>query len=332
MMHSQERGNDDHAGSGVRRRALAIALALTAAYTVVEIVAGFVTGSLALLADAGHMLSDNVSLALALVALWLADRPATLQRSFGFKRAEVLAALANGVVLVAVAIWIFIEAARRFRDPSPVLGGWMLVVAAIGLLVNVAAALVLLGPRRGNLNLEAAFRHVLGDLAGSVGVLVAAAVILATGWLYADPVAGVLIAVLILFSSWAILRDSVRILLEAAPAGVDVAEVERRLLELPGVVGVHDLHVWTITSGFPAVSAHLIVDDAAHAAFCRGTAAGLLHESFGMEHSTLQVEVDGEDPACTLLTCGRRVDDGDEAPRSILPAEPDTVGSAERRR
>jgi cobalt-zinc-cadmium efflux system protein len=332
MMHPHEHGHDDRAAPGGRRRALTVALALTAAYTVVEIVAGFLTGSLALLADAGHMLSDNVSLALALVALGLAERPATLQRSFGFKRAEVLAALANGVVLVAVAVWVFIEAARRFGDPPPVLGGWMLVVAAVGLLVNIAAALVLLGPRRGNLNLEAAFRHVLGDLAGSVGTLVAAAVILATGWLYADPLAGILIAVLILFSSWAVLRDSVRILLEAAPAGVDVGEVERQLLALPGVVGVHDLHVWTITSGFPAVSAHLIVDDAAHAALCRAAAAGLLHESFGMEHSTLQVEADGEEPACTLLTCGRRVDGGDEAPRSILPAEPDTVGGAERRR
>lgn len=331
-MHSHDKHGGDRAGSGVRRRALAIALAITAGYTVVEIVAGFLTGSLALLADAGHMLSDNVSLSLALVALWLADRPATLQRSFGFKRAEVLAALANGVVLVAVAIWVFIEAAQRFREPPPVLGGWMLVVAAVGLLVNIAAALVLLGPRRGNLNLEAAFRHVLGDLAGSVGTLIAAGVILLTGWLYADPLAGVLIAVLILFSSWAVLRDSLRILLEAAPAGVDVAEVERQLLALPGIAGVHDLHVWTITSGFPAVSAHLIVHDDTQAALCRAAAADLLQERFGMDHSTLQVEVDGEDPACTLLECGRRGGGKNAAARVVAAPQPETRGSAARRR
>jgi cobalt-zinc-cadmium efflux system protein len=274
-----------------------------------------------------------VSLALALVALWLSDRPATLQRSFGLKRAEVLAALANGVTLVAVAIWVFIEAAQRFRDPPPVLGGWMLLVAAVGLLVNIAAALVLLGPRRGNLNLEAAFRHVLGDLAGSVGTLVAAAVILATGWLYADPIAGVLIAVLILLSSWTVLRDSVRILLEAAPAGIDVTEVERELKALPGVIGVHDLHIWTITSGFPAVSAHLIVEESADAAYCRGAAAELLHKGFGIEHSTLQVEADGEDPACTLLSCGRQVNGARRMPRSGLPkVEPDAADSMVRRR
>ncbi len=294
-----------HATPGARRKALTAALALTVGYTAVEIVAGLLTGSLALLADAGHMVSDNVSLALALVAVWLSARPATPQRSFGLKRAEVLAALANGIALVAVAVWVFMEAAQRFRDPPPVLGGWMLVVAVIGLFVNVAAALVLMGPRRGNLNMEAAFRHVLGDLAGSVGTLAAAAVILATGWLYADPIAGVLIALLIVSTSWSVLRDSVRILLEAAPAGIDVAAVEKRLLELPGVAGVHDLHVWTITSGFPSVSAHLVIDETADAVCCRTAAAELLHDDFRIEHSTLQVEVDGELPACTLLACGR---------------------------
>jgi cobalt-zinc-cadmium efflux system protein len=305
-IHKHEHSHSGaRAASAVRGRALKTALALTLGYTVVEIVAGVLTGSLALLADAVHMVSDNVSLTLALVALWLSGKPATLQRSFGFKRSEVLAALANGVVLVAVAIWVFIEAARRFRDPPPVLGGWMLAAAAAGLLVNVIAAVVLLGPRRGNLNLEAAFRHVLGDLAGSFGTVVAAAVILMTGWLYADPVAGALIALLILGSAWTVLRDSVLILLEAAPAGIDAAAVERRLLDLPGVVGVHDLHIWTITSGFPSVSAHLILDETADSSCCRSAAAELLHDAFGIEHSTLQVETDGERPECTLLACGR---------------------------
>lgn len=306
MAHQHEHGHlGSHATPAARRKALTAALALTLGYTVVEIVAGLLTGSLALLADAGHMVSDNVSLALALAAVWLSGRPATPQRTFGFQRAEVLAALANGVVLVAVAVWIFMEAAQRFRDPPSVLGGWMLVVAVVGLLVNVAAALVLVGPRRGNLNLEAAYRHVLGDLAGSLGTVVAAVVILTTGWFYADPVASVVIAVLILGSSWTVLRDSVRILLEAAPTGVDVAAVERRLLELPGITGVHDLHVWTITSGFPSLSAHLMVEETADAACCRNAAAEMLHDAFNMEHCTLQVEVDGEQPECTLLACGR---------------------------
>jgi len=311
MGHDHDRhGPHSHAAAGVadpaaRRRALVVALSLTASYTVVEVVAGIFTGSLALLADAGHMLSDNVSLALALVAVWLAGKPATPQRSFGFKRAEVLAALANGAGLVGVSIWIFVEAARRLREPPEVLGGWMLLVAGVGLLVNVVVALVLLGPRRGNLNMEAAFRHVLGDLAGSVGALVAAAVILTTGWFYADPLASVLIGLLILGSAWAVLRESVHILLEGAPAGLDMADLEARLRAVPGVVDLHDLHAWTITSGFPALSAHLIVERQADGECCRCAAAELLRDEFGIDHSTLQLETEGGEPVCTLLACGR---------------------------
>lgn len=298
-------GDTARAAAGGRRRALIVSLSLTASYTVVEVVAGILTGSLALLADAGHMVSDNVSLSLALVAVWLAGKPAGPRRTFGFKRAEVLAALANGAALVGVAIWIFAEAARRFRDPPEVLGGWMLLVAAVGLLVNVAAALVLLRPRHGNLNMEAAFRHILGDLAGSVGTLAAAAVIMTTGWLYADPLASVLIGLLILGSSWAVLRESVHILLEGAPQDVDVKALEVRLRAVPGVVDLHDLHVWTITSGFPALSAHLIVDRLSDGECCRCAAAELLRDEFGIDHSTLQLETAGGEPVCTLLACGR---------------------------
>jgi cobalt-zinc-cadmium efflux system protein len=311
MAHAHDaHGSHAHAAAGAadpaaRRRALIVALTLTASYTAVEVVAGILTGSLALLADAGHMLSDNVSLGLALVAVWLAGKPATPQRSFGFKRAEVLAALANGAGLVGVSIWIFVEAARRLREPPEVLGGWMLVVAGIGLLVNVAAALVLLGPRRGNLNMEAAFRHVLGDMAGSVGALAAAAVILTTGWFYADPLASVLIGLLILGSAWAVLRESVQILLEGAPAGLDMAELEARLRAVPGVVDLHDLHAWTITSGVPALSAHLIVERQADGECCRCAAAELLRDEFGIDHSTLQLETEGGEPVCTLIACGR---------------------------
>ena len=200
------------------RRALGVVLALTVAYTVAEIVGGLLTGSLALLADAGHMLGDSAALALALGAAWLATRPATPERSFGFRRAEILAALANGLALVAIAIWVFVEAVRRLDDPPHVLGGWMLLVAVIGLGVNVAAAVILARTAEENLNVQAAFRHVLADLAGSVGVAVAAVVILVTGWQQADAIAGLAIALLILASSWTILRDSVAILLEATPA------------------------------------------------------------------------------------------------------------------
>jgi cobalt-zinc-cadmium efflux system protein len=272
------------------RRALAIALGLTAVYTVVEVVGGLYTGSLALLADAVHMLSDNLALALALVAAWLATRPATPGRSFGYKRAEVLAALANGVLLVALSIWIFVAAAQRLSDPPDVLGGWMLVIALVGIAVNLAAGAALYRSRAESLNVEAAFRHVLADLLGSFGVLAAAVVILATGWLRADPIASILIGLLVLASAWTILRDSTEILLESTPRGVDAEELGRRLAGAPGVVEVHDLHVWTITSGFPALSAHVLVRPGEDCHGRRRELERLLHDQFGIEHTTLQVD------------------------------------------
>jgi cobalt-zinc-cadmium efflux system protein len=272
------------------RRALAAALALTASYTVVEIAGGVLTGSLALLADAVHMLSDNVALVLALVAVWLATRPETSARTFGYKRAEVLAALANGVLLVALAIWIFVEAVIRLRHPGDVLGGWMLLVALLGIAVNVAAGAVLARSRHGSINVEAAFRHVFADLLGSVGVAIAAVVILATGWVEADAVVSILIAALVVASAWSVLRDSTAILLESAPRGLDAEALGRRLAEAPGVVEVHDLHVWTITSGFTALSAHVLVrpGDDCHAR--RRELEILLRDEFGIGHTTLQVD------------------------------------------
>ncbi len=267
-----------------------IALCLTVTYTVVEVVGGLLTDSLALLADAVHMLSDNVSIGLALFAIWLAAKPPTPERTFGYKRAEILAALANGVTLVAISIWIFIEAARRLSDPPEVLGGWMLVVAVLGLVMNVAAATVLMRARGNSLNVEAAFRHVLADLLGSFGVIVAAVVIVTTGWLLIDPLVSVLIALLILVSAWSILRDSTRILLEATPEGIDAAEVGRRLASVTGVVEVHDLHIWTITSGFPALSAHVLVRAGDDCHGRRQELESLLERDFGITHTTLQVE------------------------------------------
>jgi cobalt-zinc-cadmium efflux system protein len=272
------------------RRALALALVLTASYTVVEVVGGVLAGSLALLADAVHMLSDNIALAAALVAAWLAAKPATSERTYGYKRAEVLAALANGVLLVALAIWIFVEAVLRLRDPGDVLGGWMLAIALVGLAVNVAAGLVLSRARDTSLNVEAAFRHVFADLLGSVGVAVAAVVILATGWVEADPLVGMLIGVLVLASAWSILRDSTEILLESTPRGLDADALGRRLARAPGVVEVHDLHVWTITSGFPALSAHVLVRPGEDCHGRRRELERLLHDEFGIDHTTLQVD------------------------------------------
>jgi cobalt-zinc-cadmium efflux system protein len=295
VSHQHDR---DRTGS---RNALGLALALTAAYTVAEVVGGLLTGSLALLADAVHMLSDNVALALALFAVWLADRPSTPARTYGFKRAEVLAALANGVALVALSIWIFYEAFRRFRDPPEVLGGWMLVLGGAGIAVNIAAGAILSRARRGSLNVEAAFRHVFADLLGSVGVVVAAAVILTTGWLEADPLVSVLIGVLVLASSWSILRDSTTILLEAAPSGIDTRAVGERLANAPGVVEVHDLHIWTITSGFPALSAHVLVGRGEDCHARRLELARLLEEEFGIQHATLQVDHVGERGALVEL-------------------------------
>ena len=267
-----------------------LVLVLLAGYTVVEAIGGLLTGSLALIADAGHMLSDVMSISLALLAIWLAQRPPTFARSFGYQRAEILVALINGAALVAIGIWIFVAAYQRFSDPPDVLGGWMLAVAAVGLLVNVLAAVILWGRQSDSLNMRAALRHVLADLLGSVGVIAAALIILATGWLYADPLISVLIGALVLGSSWTILRESVDILLESTPAGVDAREVARRMLAVDGVRDVHDLHIWTITSGFPALSAHVLVSRGEDCHDRRRQLEQLLGVEFGITHSTLQVE------------------------------------------
>jgi len=287
-------------------RALGLVLVLTVAYTVAEIVGGLLTGSLALLADAGHMIGDSAAIGLALGAAWLAARPATPKRSFGYRRAEILAALANGVALVAIAIWVFVEAVMRLDHPPRILAGWMLVVALAGLLVNLAAAGILARVSEENLNVQAALRHVIADLAGSAGVVAAALVVITTGWRQADPIAGMAIAFLILGSSWTILRDSVAILLEETPAGIDAQEVGRRMAAAEGVVEVHDLHIWTITSGFPTLSAHVLVarGDDCHAR--RRELEELLRREFGLEHTTLQVEHAGESEGLQITRLRRQ--------------------------
>jgi cobalt-zinc-cadmium efflux system protein len=294
------------------RRALHWALALTATYTVVEVVGGLLTGSLALLADAAHMLSDNVSLGLALFALWLASKPTTHDKSFGYRRAEILAALANGVTLVALSIWIFVEAARRFSSPGEVLGGWMLGIAAIGLAVNLGAAAILSSGRGRSLNVDAAFRHVVADVLGSIGVIAAGVIIVTTGWERADTIVSVVIGVLVLASSWTILRDATRILLEATPADMDASEIGRRLSENTGVRNVHDLHIWTITSGFPALSAHVLVGPGEDCHARRAELEALLHEDYGIDHTTLQVDHTRPELIDVGDVRGRRNDDTED--------------------
>jgi cobalt-zinc-cadmium efflux system protein len=289
-------GHHDHehgTGEG-NRRALALVLALTAGFTVVEIVGGILTGSLALLADAGHMLSDNLSLGLALFAAWLAQRPATPNKSFGYRRGEILAALANGVTLVAVSIWVFVEAYSRLKEPPEVLGGPMLVVAALGLLVNAAGAIILYRSGGESLNVQGAMRHVFADALGSVGAIVAASVIILTGWRYADPLISVAIGFLILGSSWKLLKDSTNILLEATPPHLNATEVGQKLASAEGIVEVHDLHIWTITSGFPALSAHVLVGRHEDCHARRRELEDILAREYGISHTTLQVDHIGD--------------------------------------
>ncbi|HSK99297.1 MAG TPA: cation diffusion facilitator family transporter [Rubrobacteraceae bacterium] len=291
------------------RRALTVVLALTATFTVVEVVGGLLTGSLALLADAGHMLSDNVSIGLALFAAWIATKPPTPNRSFGFKRAEILAALVNGVTLVAVSIWIFFEAFHRLQAPPEILAGPMLIVATLGLLVNVAGAAILSRSGGESLNVQGALRHVIADLLGSVGAISAALIIVLTGWRYADPLVSVLIALLILASSWRLLRESTTILLEGAPSGLDVNEIGEKMVGVEGVQEVHDLHVWTITSGFPSLSAHVLVGQNEDCHARRRDLERVLAHEYGIEHTTLQVDHVGDHAADnTRLTFLPRVE------------------------
>jgi cobalt-zinc-cadmium efflux system protein len=282
--------NHSHAAGSTR--ALALTLALTATFMVVEAAGGWLTGSLALIADAGHMLTDVAALSLSLVAIRIAARPATHERTFGYKRLEVLAAAINGLALVAISAVIVREAAGRWNEPEEIHGGPMLAVAFAGLVVNIIGMRLLSagGAHQDNLNTRGAYLHVLGDLLGSVGAIAAALIILATGWTRADPLISLLISVLIVVSAWRLLRDSVDVLLEAAPRGIDVGRMEGELAALPGVRCVHDVHVWTVTSGFVAMSGHVTIEDDADPTRVMVAAHDLVRQRYGIGHATLQVE------------------------------------------
>jgi cobalt-zinc-cadmium efflux system protein len=268
-------------------------LVVTALLCVVELLGGWLTNSLALVSDAAHMLTDVAALALTLFALWIASRRASETKTFGYYRAEILAALVNGVALWVIVIVIVAEAWRRLQAPPPVAGGGMLAIAALGLAVNVGVALRLRRHRHGSLNLRGAYLHVVSDLLGSVGAVVAGVVILATGWNAADAVASALIALLIVMSSWTLVREAVDVLMEACPAHIDVEALRRSLEDVPGTGEVHDLHVWSLTTGRYALSAHAVVagdhdhaaDDAILAAM-----ADVCARDFHIEHVTIQLE------------------------------------------
>lgn len=275
------------------RRRLAIVLALAAAYMVAEVVGGIVTNSLALLADAGHMLSDVAALGLSLFALRMAERPATPQHSYGFYRTEILAALANGATLVAISLFIFVEAWQRLREPPEVQGALMMGIAAGGLLVNLVGLRILSAGRTGSLNVRGAWLHVLTDALGSVGAILGGLLIWAFGWRWADPAVSVVIGLLVIHSSWNLLRETVGVLMESAPGHIDVDRVRAEMLETPGVASVHDLHVWSITSGMVALSAHARVSDDHHGDVVLAALRARLHDRFGIDHITIQIEHEG---------------------------------------
>ncbi len=269
---------------------LAWTLVLTGGFLVVEVIAGLWTGSLALLADAGHMLTDVGGLAMALFAIWFAAKPPTPAKTYGYYRVEILAALANAVLLLVVSVFILFEAYRRFVHPPNVLGKPMLVVAVAGLAVNLAGVWLL---RRGSgesLNIKGAYFEVASDALGSVGVLLAGLIVVTTGWQRADPLIGAGIGLFIIPRTWALLRQTVNVLLEGTPPHVDLADVERVMRTVAGVVEVHDLHVWTLTSGKYAMSGHVQVADLSAGNELLRRLHALLHERFGIEHTTIQLE------------------------------------------
>lgn len=276
------------------RRRLTLAFVITLVVMAVELVGSLMSGSLALLADSGHMLADAAALAVALFAAWMAQRPATAQRSFGFMRLEVFAALVNGAVLIVIAIGIGVEAWRRLRAPPAINGGLLLAVAGIGLLANVAAAVILHRDHEHSLNQRGAYLHVLGDLLGSIGALLAGAIVLTFGWTLADPLISVLIGALVLVSAWRLVKESTDVLLEATPSHIALSDVHERIASVPGVDSVHDLHLWTVTSGVVAMSGHLVVKNPTDNQPVLEEVQGRMR-ALGIAHVTVQVE---REPIC----------------------------------
>ena len=295
-----------HGRAPESRRSLTIVLALTAIYMVAEAIGGWWTGSLALLADAGHMLADVAALMLALMAVWFAARPATPNKTFGYYRLEILAALVNGVALILISLIIVYEAYQRWFAPTKVRSTAMTIVASGGLLVNLFCAYLLHEDRDQDLNIRGAWLHVIGDALGSVAAIVAGALIALFGWNAADPLFSIIIAMLIVWSSWNLIRDATNVLLEGTPAHINLAAVEDAILQTDGVAAVHDLHIWTITSGREALSAHVIHAQSISQPGLLKELRTKLHDRFGVDHLTIQMETpEFEDDTFHFCHAGR---------------------------
>lgn len=290
--HGHHHGHGATAGARNRKR-LQLTLVLVSCYMVAEVIGGLYTNSLALLADAGHMLSDVGALSLSLFAIWIAQKPATPKHTYGYYRTEILAALVNGSALIAISLFIFVEAYRRLLDPQPVIGGTVILIALGGLVINFSSLAILHRGKDESLNVRGAWLHILSDLLGTVGVLAGGILVWYYGWYWADPAVSFLIGGLVIVASWHLLRESVGVLLEGTPAHIDVAELRSAMEGVPGVLEVHDLHVWTITSGMEAMSGHVVVPED-----WAGRSQGeilhelhnLLHDRFGIYHATIQTE------------------------------------------
>ena len=285
-MHEGHSHSPAHAGAGRLR----LVLLLTTSYMGVELVGGLLTGSLALIADAGHMMTDVFGVGMALAAIWFANRPATPAKTYGYYRLEILAALANGFLLVGVAVYILWEASQRIGDAPEILGAEMLVVASVGLLVNLVSAYLLFEGQKNSLNLRGAFLEVVSDLLGSVAVIVAGLVIILTGWEGADLVASAFIGLFIVPRTWHLMGEAIHVLLEGTPRGIDLDHIRNHILGTEDVVSVHDLHVWSMTSGVPVMSAHVVIKEGASTSTVLDRLCACLLDHFDIEHSTFQLE------------------------------------------
>jgi cobalt-zinc-cadmium efflux system protein len=286
-------GHGHNHGNG-NKKALFLSFVLISMFMVVEVIGGIWTNSLALLSDAGHMLSDAVALGLSFFAIKLGERTATKSKTYGYKRFEIIAAAMNGLTLIAISLYIFLEAYHRLTSPPQVQSLGMLAIAMTGFLVNIVAAWILMkGDKDENLNVRSAFLHVIGDLLGSAGAIIAALLIYFLGWTLADPIASVIVAVLVLVSGLRVVKEAFHILMEGAPPQIEMEKLKTALGQIPYVKGVHDLHIWSITSEVPMLSCHLAVESESRQHLVLHQAVSILHDHFGIEHSTIQVETEG---------------------------------------
>jgi cobalt-zinc-cadmium efflux system protein len=302
-------GKHDHRHDYTSRRSgrLVAALILTFFYMIAEALGGYITNSLALIADAGHMLTDVAAMGLTLFSFWFAARPATASKTFGFYRLEILAAFINGIVLVLLSIWVIYEAVLRWNSPQEVMGVELTLVAVGGLIVNIIAAFLLHSDHKHDLNMRGAFLHVIGDMLGSVAAIVAGIMIVTLGTYWADPLCSIVISLIIIVGAWRLVSESVNVLLEGTPRHIDLGTVEQAMREVKGVGGVHDLHVWTISSGMYALSAHISHDGRIEHSDLLAAVRTRVHDQFGIDHLTIQMEtLNRETEALYICETGTR--------------------------